>query len=1374
MKKNLKNLDEFEDEDFLEKSLFASKIKENIFRILGDLFKTEYSTKVRLKEQVTYEILTNLILAMQLTSLTWYPSINIEGWESCVSFWQSVGVASYDQVCASFGVMNFCFYGTISLVGVCLLSFFIFWLFIYFEKQIPKIVTIFPRKIAIFLSTLGLIPSWNLSLMIMKYSLINANSVDEYDGNTSASSLNYGILGFILSLFTLIALLPFLLFSEAFRCDIKHTNGKKNIKARSSVQLDLEIRSFYIFMSISYVTFGSNNILIHQVILLIFSALLFIKCLFYLQYYNIIQNFIQASVLASITSTLVIFIFGQIMNNALIIVVFNLFMQPMMILFAIYIVKRNYSKLKENQNVPKNQFEFERKMRHLLMDKTIEDKISVLNLFNNCAKDINFNKDKLFIIWEFNFCIAVIKDERLARMKLSQVRHFESSFEGDIQEWRIFYWLVSKKFTAFPDTLYLEYLSDFTLVRKQDEKLCDLLVDLQSEFSLRVPRMKKLEMLVSRACCLIKRTDEGYKQLVRKFKQIDAMENYTSFLYNIMNNQEEGDKLNRKKNGLEMNIRKNNGHDLENYGRDICIMLITCEDENFGKVVYINEKARNFLEISLSNALECHNWDFIPKPYCAWHEKRMKTFFTEFNTSFTWCDWLFLQTNKGYLKECNLIIKATAMHNAQYFLVSFESLDTNRQLALMTRDGTVTAHSLLFSQSIGYKDTEVKNYHISHLIPDFDINTRPINKPKLVSQNGLQFAIVYMEKLVVTTTIYFLFVVQDELEIEKLLKGKSLQETIFMDEIKEDLIGISSHGEKYEAQELQGKVETDFLIPNKANSPKNSTNQGGNDNSTIPNSSSNTSRMIKIKHCQDLLLRSKKHIRFLQLVLMLAIISTIGFLGAILQYMKHDISTLTSTVIFRDLGNMIYDIGLSANFAERLDQNYKNNDPVESAIENLDKTSLSLIDTRNKIFDDFERWSYCEAYKAVTKPIIPLWNFDEKKPKVVYDNIYNMLNKFIFNSQNMIQNIYTKEDYENHAKFIIANGLGIGYKSLINNLHEFESCEADAIEKISWKINFLLLLGVAISSILFGIIVWLFAIVSRNYDKFWNFLLNNAQFALLSLKTAAIERLIALYDNNIAYEETDHGHYKTNRKINSKLQIKYTLRLTIFFSITLTYLLLVQLYLYPKCENSLKIRPKMLNNFEARRSLLSRFSIFARELYYPYLIHNFDDSFDFSNIKSLMDRTAKLIEEKSIELLRNDFQNLMSQELINSIFEQSNQTVSFLNFGSYSGIDITKFDLLDAAFNSSKNSEGMQILLSLTKEVENEIWDELQMAENDSKNIINSEIDIIVYTTIAYSLILSGVFCFYYFPYMNQEIKKLSLYSILPSILQMEAGDPFA
>ncbi|CAG9317069.1 unnamed protein product [Blepharisma stoltei] len=992
---------------FLSQSLFSSRFKNYFYSFFGQLFKVHYNRNTRPSLQLSCEIFINAVYTLQVISLAWHPNMWVKGWSSYNLIWYLIGWASYDSICVGFDIMNFCFYGTISLISMCLVSFTVFGIFIYLKKNPPAYISFWTRKIAVLLTTYSLIPSTLILLVVAKYSIIDARTVDEYGGLT-ASTLNFGLLGVFSAVFGLVVLISINFYLEYFSCDINHSNPEKNIKSRSHSLLDLQIRLFYFLSCVSFVLFINEIVYIHQSFLFCYSIFVCYKSLTVLQYFNVLENIIVACKLSMISSTLSFFIFGELLNSATIIIVFAVFLQPAIFLITIKLVKRNYKKLGNNIGKPSNQFEFERKFRHLLTDKDCEDKFMVLNLFKNYWNANQFRKDKIFVIWEFNYCLFIIKDERLARVKLSKIANAENSLEGEIQEWRIFTWPVNRNCKAFPETSYLEFLKEYSRIRNEDEELCYAIIELQIEISLKAPRINKIVNLANRTTNYVKSLSRDFKALVEKYKNIEGFELYESFLENISNNHEEAGIINRKKNGLKINSQFTDIKNIENYGKDVPLLLVSCFDCN---IMYLNEKASLLLKSSIGNVIGTSLLNFIPHPFDSCHLAEINDYVLSSSTiELASHRHLFIQNAQRYLIECNFLIKLVAFHNSAYFLITFEQRKLTREIAITSEDGFIIGHSEHFPYYAGSTSKSLIGKILSAEIPGLDINKMKAYEPWRVLFNSEEILFIKMKKQIKSTTINKFIIIHDAYEIKNWKEELDEDQLINFAEQDSDF-----NTEKYKLDEIRrSSIKNQFLSPTSMYLLQKSSNEAeiysneikitsrqNEDKKLYSDDYSKSSAGHKLSNeAKSLLLESKRKIKVLQIVLFLVVFSGVVTMAAILGYMIIDVSLATSLSSFKNIGQLLYDLGMSYDQARNIDSLIMSNplnQPIDTYAANLERVNVELEDVQKVIFEKFDQWKYCKSAEIVTNPTIPLVYFDSSEPKAKYLNLYDAISEIILN-----------------------------------------------------------------------------------------------------------------------------------------------------------------------------------------------------------------------------------------------------------------------------------------------------------------------------------------------------------------------------------------
>ncbi|CAG9320307.1 unnamed protein product [Blepharisma stoltei] len=488
--------------------------------------------------------------------------------------------------------------------------------------------------------------------------------------------------------------------------------------------------------------------------------------------------------------------------------------------------------------------------------------------------------------------------------------------------------------------------------------------------------------------------------------------------------------------------------------------------------------------------------------------------------------------------------------------------------------------------------------------------------------------------------------------------------------------------------------------------------------------------------------------------------------------MVVDVSHSLSMSAFNRMGRLLYDIGLCSDYARTIDRQAISRSQPSSLAENLEFFSNIMQDLeiiQKYLLSDFSKWSYCSSSDILIQPYIPIWLFHEDQFNIIYENLYDTVSRFIVTGNSFISEIKSNITHEDNAKFLIMNGLGYTWDYLNMTMTGIVDCEVNRVKSTGINIKALLYAGFSALGALVLIVIGFIILVSRKHDEYWNFILNNAQPSLAKLKIACIERLITAHGVDYS-SETANTSRIIKKKIKTKIYIGYMIRLMIFLGIGASYYLLLELYLYPKCETMMINRPKFINSFNLKRSLLSRLLIFSRDIYSPYFTDIFNKNYEFPSSKIMLESTAITLYQQ-VKLLRNhEFMDLMSDELKSRAFEH--ETNSILDFSQY-GIENAIISLINEIISISHienlPSFVLPILVTYSVAIQTEIGQEFDLADRDSKRFIEDELKIIIDVMIIYSSAMCALFFFYYLPYLNYEINKLKKFAILPVILSMEA-----
>ncbi|CAG9322465.1 unnamed protein product [Blepharisma stoltei] len=769
----------------LKQSSFE-KQKIVIFKIFGKIFQSKYNSGYRIRSQLLVEALFNFTLALQMISLTWYPDMEISGWNRYITFWDIVSYFNLNNFCGTFEATAYCFHGVNTVLSICVGLLLLMFVFSCMSLKFPLILVQILKNLLSVWVTVLYIPTLIELSMIFKYSTFNYDKIYEFSGKHSSDLLNYGISGSILIIVYMIFLIIMAYLWELFASDVRHAFWDKNLTVRAHSSVDLKMLTFKTCMSISYVLFRNVSITIYQIMCMIASFCIFLEFIVKLPYYSKAENSIKSCKILTVSISLLAVLLGTAMDDAGVPFMLNFFLQPIIIVINCWFVNSRINSIKKSEINFTSQYDFERTARHLLCNRHLEKKIQVINYFTACYVNKALAKDKLLIVWEVNFCSFTMKDEKLARIKLTKINSVNSTLEGSIQEWRALK-NIDERDSSSVDAHYIEYLEDFNKAKKFDQEICYAFIDLWSEFSEKFPKYKKIYYHSIRSSDLLTNLKEFYVKLVSKYKHPELYDLYISFLENILGEIDEAGIMNRLKGNINHQVSFSTIYDtkLTSYEEMNGIILISANEDSFGVITYVNDRAAQLLKGSNIDIAGTQLSSYIPSPYNYNHDEHLRNLYINYTSEEVLKRGpFFLQNTLGYLEECGFLIKLAAFHNNAYFLATLTKRTTNRQLALISEEGVVYNTTDLFPHFIGATTNSIRNYCISDFIPGLDISQMKLYEPLIVQQKGIKLALVHIIKELRTTTIHMLLLIHDEKEIKIWKEGQDIDQIEYFKKIQ--------------------------------------------------------------------------------------------------------------------------------------------------------------------------------------------------------------------------------------------------------------------------------------------------------------------------------------------------------------------------------------------------------------------------------------------------------------------------------------------------------------------------------------------------------------------------------------------------------------
>jgi hypothetical protein len=638
------------------------------------------------------------------------------------------------------------------------------------KSQLFKLVK-FPLKLLLTsLFDLLIIPFLLILGASMKYADEAATVLTEYEGTSSStlstSVISASISGVLILMLNIIQAFRLIAFS-----DIGYSQ-RLSTSSKSSSKLDFQVQACYSLVVGLYLL----TALLHPAIFrLVTSAMGFIiahKVYVTLPYYNVRANtmkFISFIVLGWAGIALVV---GSLVDSTATSFILVVFVSPLLGWIAYGVCPDRLVKLRacagSRLQITENLVEFELCLRFGLESaEGPEDFEFIQDCFNkfraNCPE-----ADKIFDIYEVIFCINSLNDPKLANVKLANLLRPGLSLEASYYEDKLRSLLNKKEFKS-EEFSYLEYRLELDEVKIMDQQATIASYKMWHEFTLEVPSFSKLMTYFKQIEHFSSAVKKRYEQLMKLYPEAKHVcELYASFLSVVMNNLEESrivlNKLAKLSSKMQSDPAFQSLKDFSYFDENNGILIVDTHPDNFAKIAYSNERAADIFGLTLGTFIGSDLNMFIPPPYHIRHRETMQHFVktckrTQLELPFN----LFVYANSGFLKDCNLVVKITAVNSYPIFLAAVVDRPVTREIAIVDDRGKIHCHTQGLSMHIGAAEERLEGRYIFDLLP-IEFSELKEFKAFSVMSRGEKIRMAYAVTLVnkVIFRLLFFFISYDE------------------------------------------------------------------------------------------------------------------------------------------------------------------------------------------------------------------------------------------------------------------------------------------------------------------------------------------------------------------------------------------------------------------------------------------------------------------------------------------------------------------------------------------------------------------------------------------------------------------------------------
>ncbi|CAG9334093.1 unnamed protein product [Blepharisma stoltei] len=735
----------------------STRLKKLLERLLNTLFETFYtiykssSSNIRAegsKNKFYIHLARMILLTLQLLSLIFPPTL--PSWESYHWFSSLISYTRFDYLfmTLSIGVI-FLYIAAGAVVVPCL---FLAYLYIKLYHKKPVKPTNYRITLSLglkFTRVYAYLPFLCVFFATFKLWLLPENTLFEYDdADTSLIHAQYyGEFTLVL----IVLLVALCLFQVMFLYDQYISKAKYDIGTRAHSKLE-------VFQVLSILVIAGNHFWIHEnypvahfFITLVLASALSVGYVYYLPYFNVFLNFTHSAAYLTLSWGAFAQIWSYALDNGTMGFGLIVIVTPCLYLLLWEIVKRRVKLIDKsyiNLESYGSLWLYELPTRLLVQEylniykkepeQALMIKEDINSLFRGMAK--NYSNKKYVGLWEFAFTYSILKQDNLARIKLSQCRRAAFELEGSFHQYK-YSKEIELAFHAYHEEVdFLKFRTMYEKALKFDEKCCDAQLQFWTELACEDLQIEKLEDLGYKLEKVVKKSRKLSKLLIKKYPSNQlALKLFGSFLLEVYNDSNKGNELVSRAEHEKQQFEKKMqtlGEKFNYFDNNNGILIVSGNPENFGNIESMNHIASNTLAIPIRFGLSMNISVFVPPPMnvASIHNKAMQNFILQCKTTEVGLPFSsFFIDYSSFIVEVFLQVRCVALDSYPFFIAAFKKNTKDREVILFDVEGFIISSTRGFAILTGYSDQpmNLKGVYAEMVLPTFN-KLRKTYKPEQV------------------------------------------------------------------------------------------------------------------------------------------------------------------------------------------------------------------------------------------------------------------------------------------------------------------------------------------------------------------------------------------------------------------------------------------------------------------------------------------------------------------------------------------------------------------------------------------------------------------------------------------------------------------
>ena len=671
--------------------------------------------------------LLNVISFIQISTLLWDENIIPAGNQGNASIMNLFSYLRIEVMFSRLGLLKIWIYLVVSELIIILLAFIFLFVYELFGKPISSyLMKVFCLSIGI-MSTIFNIPAITTLLHVSYFYFTNKSPGSEYN---FALTTELSILCSVGALIHLSTNLIWVIYNFSCRHSCFLGKSYPGIDFLSLLCNYLTIILHIILLDISSHLFYGLSFFIH-----IIASICYI---FYLPYYNRRANFMNSCVHTSVTLMIIIIYISSFASNEYFFLLGTLTLIPTHMIFIYNLIQKREEKIKCFKiDELTSEYQFELLFRFNLEIGT--KKKDLIREFSRFSEIFNKKLSDFFFVWQAYYCIDHLNDDRLAFVKLTQIKTSGWTFSGEFEYYKCIS-LIGDINTKYKDLAQIQCAISLSQIQEQESIFfSDFLTLLQL-----IPKTSiyssQLLSQSSQIKLMIQKVSEKYNDFIYKYPEyFGSLTNYPEFVRRIIGNTTKANLLQS-----QQDYMRNRTIDT-NFSGNFGILLISAEYKDTGTILFANQTAIDLLGAHSGHLMGSLIMDYIPKPYNRNHNVYMLRYLmtcTDVHLHFP--EEFILLNERGFLIEVYMNVCLASFDHRNMYVLRFKKRERRREIAVIDEYGNILAHSELFGFYVGVHNKYLENVCITSLV-DFDLEKLKSEKFLIYNLKRLTVAFLLIE-----------------------------------------------------------------------------------------------------------------------------------------------------------------------------------------------------------------------------------------------------------------------------------------------------------------------------------------------------------------------------------------------------------------------------------------------------------------------------------------------------------------------------------------------------------------------------------------------------------------------------------------------------